>query len=216
MVVWRPFEFFSYIKVEVNMPKEVLFDEDAVMRQATELFWTKGYNGTSMDELTRVTGLSRSSIYNSFGGKHALFMRCLRYYLDDQQRQLYELAGRVKPVVQRIRAAFQYAVEEILADRMRKGCMMVNTTTEMVNQDKEIAAVAADNMERMEGIFTDWIREGQAAGEISKVFAPRMLARHLFNTYSGLKVSGKTSPDRKTLEEIVTVALSVLEGPGAS
>ena len=198
------------------MPKEILFDEDAALRRATELFWTKGYNGTSMDELTRVTGLSRSSIYNSFGGKHALFMRCLRYYLDDQQRQLHELAGRVQPVVQRIRAAFQYAVEEILTDKARKGCMMVNTTTEMVNQDKEIAAAAAENMERMEKIFADWIKEGQAAGDINTAFSPRVLARHLFNTYSGLKVSGKTRPDRKTLEDIVTVALSVLEGPGAS
>ncbi|MBN8855104.1 MAG: hypothetical protein BGO55_25160 [Sphingobacteriales bacterium 50-39] len=198
------------------MPKEILFDEEVVLRRATELFWTRGYNATSMDELTRITGLSRSSIYNSFGGKHALFMRCLRYYLGDQQRQLHELAGKVKPVVPRIRAAFQYAVEEILADRMRKGCMMVNTTTEMVNQDKDIAAVSAENMEQMEGIFANWISEGQAAREISTAFNPQMLARHLFNTYSGLKVSGKTRPDRKTLEDLVTVALSVLEGPGAS
>lgn len=198
------------------MPKEILFDEEEVLRRATELFWTRGYNATSMDELTRVTGLSRSSIYNSFGGKHALFMRCLSYYLDDQQRQLHELAGKVKPVMARIRAAFQYAVEEILTDRMRKGCMMVNTTTEMVNQDKEIAAVSAENMEWMEGLFASWVKEGQAAGEISAVFKPQMLARHLYNTYSGLKVTGKTRPDRRTLEDIITVALSVLEGPGTS
>ena len=192
------------------MPKEVLFDEHAALQKATELFWTKGYNGTSMDELTRVTGLSRSSIYNTFGGKHKLFMRCLRFYLDDQQQLLQDLAGKVGHVIERIRTAFQYAIEEILSDRMRKGCLMVNTTTEMVNQDKEIAAVAADNMDEMEGMFAAWIREGQDAGEISTAFTPKSLAKHLFNTYSGLKVSGKTKPDRKSLEEIVKVALSVL------
>lgn len=205
MVVWRPFKL-------VNMPKEILFDEEEVLRRATELFWTRGYNATSMDELTRATGLSRSSIYNSFGGKHDLFMRCLRYYVNDQERQLHELAGKMKPVDQRIRAAFQFAVEEILADRMRKGCMMVNTTTEMVNQDKAIAAVAAENMENMEKLFADWIREGQAAGDIHTTLAPQVLGRFLFNTYSGLKVYGKTRPDRKPLEDIITVALSVLEG----
>ncbi|HVU57411.1 MAG TPA: TetR/AcrR family transcriptional regulator [Puia sp.] len=197
------------------MPKEVLFDEEDVLRRGTELFWTKGYNGTSMDELTRATGLSRSSIYNSFGGKHELFMRCLRYYLNDQEGQLRGLADKIRHVDQRIRAAFQYAVEDIVTDRMRKGCMMVNTTTEMVNQDKEIAAVAAENMENMERIFTDWIKEGQAAGDIHTKLAPQALAKHLFNTYSGLKVYGKTRPDRKTLEDIITVALSVLEGQGA-
>lgn len=198
------------------MPKEILFDEKVALRKATELFWTKGYNGTSMDELTKVMGLSRSSIYNSFGGKHALFMRCLRWYLGDQQRQLQELAGKVGNVAERIRSAFRYAIEEILADRMRKGCMMVNATTEMVNQDREIAAVAAENMDEMEKMFAEWIREGQMRGEVSKVFAPQVLARHLYNTYSGLKVTGKAKPERRTLEEIVKVGLSVLEGPGGS
>jgi TetR/AcrR family transcriptional repressor of nem operon len=104
-------------------------------------------------------------------------------------------------------------VEEILKDRLRKGCMMVNTTTEMVSQDKDIAAVAVENMESMEKIFADWITEGQAAGDIDKTFAPQMVARHLFNTYSGLKVYGKTRPDRKALEDIIAVALTVLQGP---
>jgi len=194
------------------MPKEILFDEEEVLRRATELFWIRGYNATSMDELTRVTGLSRSSIYNSFGGKHDLFMRCLRYYVNDQEQQLRALKEKIRPVGQRIRAAFQYAVEDILTDRMRKGCMMVNTTTEMVNQDKEIAAVAAENMESMEKLFADWIREGQMAGDIHTTLAPQVLGGYLFNTYSGLKVYGKTRQDRKALEGIVTVALSVLEG----
>jgi TetR/AcrR family transcriptional regulator, transcriptional repressor for nem operon len=193
------------------MPKEILFDEQAALKQATDLFWTKGYNGTSMDELTRVTGLSRSSIYNTFGGKHELFMRCLRYYLDDQRRQLQEMGDKVGNVVERIRAVFAYAVEDILADRMRKGCMMVNTITEMANQDKEIAAVSVKNMEEMERVFAVWVREGQAGGEVNNAFTPQALAVHLYNTYSGLKVSGKTKPDRRTLEEIVRVALSVLQ-----
>jgi TetR/AcrR family transcriptional repressor of nem operon len=168
-----------------------------------------------MDELTKVTGLSRSSIYNSFGGKHALFMRCLRYYVEDQERQVRELGGKVSFVVQRIRTVFQHAVEEILKDRMRKGCMMVNATTEMVNQDNDIAAAAAENMEDMERIFMEWVGVGQTAGEIDKAFTPRMLARHLYNSYSGLKVYGKTRPDRKALEEIAAVALSVLDSRAA-
>ena len=192
------------------MPKEILFDEQVVLGKAMELFWTKGYNGTSMDELTKVTGLSRSSIYNTFGGKHALFMRSLQFYLDDQTRQLTALAVKVTDVKERIRAAFDFAIEEILSDRMRKGCLMVNTTTEMVNQDAEIAAVAANNMDQMTAMFADWIREGQAAGQIGAGFSPTALGKHLFNLYSGLKVSGKTQVDRRTLEEIVKVGLSVL------
>jgi len=193
------------------MPKEILFDEQAALQRATELFWTKGYNGTSIDELTKATGLSRSSIYNTFGGKHALFMRSLRFYLDDQQRQLQDLGAKVKNVAERFRVMFGFATEEILSDRMRKGCLMVNTTTEMVNMDKEIAGAAAGNMEWMVELFAEWISEGQAVGEVSRVFAPQALAKYLYSTYSGLKVSGQAKPDRKSLEDIVKVALSVLE-----
>ncbi len=187
-----------------------MFDEAGVLQKATELFWTKGYNATSMDELTKATGLSRSSIYNTFGDKHGLFMRCLRFYLDDQTQQLATLAGKVANVKDRIRAAFEFAVAEIIADRMRKGCLMVNTTTEMANQDAEIAAVALSNMNEMEELFGAWVREGQAAGQISAGFSAGMLARHLFNLYSGLKVSGKMKQDRASLEDIIKVGLSVL------
>jgi len=206
----------GFIKNSALMPKEILFDEQAALQQATELFWTKGYNGTSIDELTKATGLSRSSIYNTFGGKHELFVRSLRFYLDGQQRQLQHLGAKVKNVAERFRVMFQYAAEDILSDRMRKGCLMVNTTTEMVNMDKEIADIAASNMEWMEGLFAEWIREGQAAGAIHTGFAPQALAKYLFSTYSGLKVTGQAKPERKTLEEIVKVALSVLEAPGVS
>ena len=56
------------------MPKTKQFDEAEVLEKAKELFTEKGYNGTSMDDLVQVTGLSRSSIYDTFGDKHGLFL----------------------------------------------------------------------------------------------------------------------------------------------
>lgn len=192
------------------MPKEVLFNEETVLQKATALFWHKGYNGTSMDDLTKATGLSRSSLYNSFGDKHRLFMRCLHYYLSSQQQSLMQAVAVTSSPLKKIKIAFKYMVEVILRDEKRDGCLMVNSTAELSNVDEEVGVLALQNMEGMEHLFQQWVKEAQQQGEMSKTFTPQAIARHLFNTYSGLRISGQAKPDKRSLDDIVKVALSVL------
>jgi len=112
--------------------------------------------------------------------------------------------------LKKIKIAFKYMVDVILKDDKRNGCLMVNTTTELSNLDEEVGAVALKNTDGMEHLFQQWVKEAQQQGEISKTFTPQAIARHLFNTYSGLRVSGQAKPDKKSLDDIVKVALSVL------
>ena len=193
------------------MPKEILFDEQVALKQAMELFWCKGYNATSMDELTKVTGLSRSSIYNTFGGKHELFMQTLKYYQDAQDKEMEQVVSAITSPLQKIKAVFAYAVDDVVGDKQHKGCLVVNSTTELANADDEVKRYVTQTMESKEQVFAGWVKGGQAAGEINTAFSPEALAAHLFNLYSGLKVSGKAKPDRKHLEAVVQVGLSVLE-----
>ncbi|MFT3824317.1 MAG: TetR/AcrR family transcriptional regulator [Chitinophagaceae bacterium] len=193
------------------MPKDKTFNEEEVLQKATELFWTKGYNGTSMDELTQATGLSRSSIYDSFGNKYNFFNKSIRYYQQQQLDAVEKVVGKHNSPLKKIKALFQYAVEDILQDKQRKGCLVVNTTTELANVDKEVAALVLDNMNGMEAMFAGWIKAGQQQGEINTTFSPQAIARFLYNGYSGLRVIGQTKQDKKTLEDIVKVTLSVLD-----
>lgn len=192
------------------MPKEVLFDEETVLARATALFLSKGYNGTSMDDITKATGLSRSSLYNSFGDKHSLFMRCLQYYQTNEHGALAQAVSGVTSPVKRIKTAFRFLVELIMKDDKRNGCLLVNTTAELANTDKEVCNLVFQNTDIVEGIFTQWVKEAQDLGEISKTFTPKAIARHLFNTYVGLRISGQSSADKKFLDDIVKVSLSVL------
>ncbi|TWV93282.1 TetR/AcrR family transcriptional regulator [Chitinophaga pinensis] len=192
------------------MPKEVLFNEAMVLQKATGLFWHKGYNGTSMDDLTKATGLSRSSLYNSFGDKHSLFMRCLNYYLSDQEKSLMQAVGGTASPLKKIKIAFKYMVDVILRDEKRDGCLMINTTTELCNVDEEIGTLVLKNTDAMEHLFQQWVKEAQQQGEIGKTFSAQAIGKHLLNTYSGLRISGQAKPDKKSLDDIVKVALSVL------
>lgn len=193
------------------MPKTKQFDEAAVLEKARNVFWKKGYNGTSMDELVKATGLSRSSIYDSFGDKHGLYMKALQHYQQEKRQSLVEGIPSAFSSRKKIGWIFQNSIAQALCDRQRKGCFMVNTTTELANIDSSMNKIVNANMEAMEEIFHTLVKEGQAAGDINRKFSARALARNLFSSFNGLTIIGQTRPDKELLEDIAKVALSVLD-----
>ncbi len=193
------------------MPKTKQFDEAAVLEKARNVFWKKGYNGTSMDELVKATGLSRSSIFDSFGDKHGLYMKALQHYQQEKRQSLVEGIPSAFSSRKKISWIFQNSIAQALCDRQRKGCFMVNTTTELANIDSSMNKIVNANMEAMEEIFHTLVKEGQAAGDINKKFSAKALARNLFSSFNGLTIIGQTRPDKELLEDIAKVALSVLD-----
>jgi TetR/AcrR family transcriptional regulator, transcriptional repressor for nem operon len=193
------------------MPKTKQFDEAAVLDKARDVFWKQGYNGSSMEELVKATGLSRSSIYDSFGDKHGLFTKTLEHYRQAQQQLMQEGMPPGFSARKRIGWLFQNNIAESLGDRQRKGCFILNSTTELANMDNSINKFVVSNMAAMEELLYKWVKEGQADGSISKKFGARALARNLYSSFNGLKVVGQTKPDKAALDEIMKVALSVLD-----
>lgn len=193
------------------MPKAKQFDETEVLMKAKELFCEKGYNGTSMDDLVQATGLSRSSIYDTFGDKHGLFLKSLNFYRCSQQGDLEKQCAKTESPKKKIRAIFDYTIRDILADKDRKGCLLINVSMELSSVDKEVAAVSQSNMEELEQVFSSLVKEGQSKGEISKKFTPKALGRHLYNSLMGLRVSGMNRPDADSLKEVVKLSLSILD-----
>ncbi len=193
------------------MPKTKQFDETDVLVKAREIFSVKGYNGTSMDDLVHATGLSRSSIYDTFGDKHGLFLKSLSHYCTTQGNELQNQCAKTDSPKKKIRAIFDYTLKGILADKERKGCLMVNMSMELNAVDKEVAAISLANMEDMEQTFSALVKEGQAKGEIPKKFSPKALGRLLYSNLMGLRVSGMNRPEPEALKEIVKLALSILD-----
>lgn len=193
------------------MPKTKQFDETEVLQKAKDVFCEKGYNGTSMDDLVQATGLSRSSIYDTFGDKHGLFLKSLDQYRCAQHEDMEKFCARSDSPKKKIRSIFDYTIREILNDKDRKGCLLVNVSMELSAVDKEVAAVSVSNMEELEQVFSSLVKEGQAKGEIAKKFTPKALGRHLYSSLMGLRVTGINKPDADVLREIVKLTLSILD-----
>jgi TetR/AcrR family transcriptional repressor of nem operon len=118
--------------------------------------------------------------------------------------------SKLNSPLKKIYRVFSFSIDELLNDKERRGCLIVNTTTELGNLENSISLFAKGNMEDHEKFFQDLVKEGQQSGEISKSLSSLTLARHLFNSLVGLRVIAQTTSDRKTLDDIARGSLSVL------
>jgi TetR/AcrR family transcriptional repressor of nem operon len=187
------------------------FNEDQALDKAIEIFWHKGYNGTSAQDLVTYLGLSRSSLYDTFGDKQKLFARSLQRYQKNAQDQIVKLFDESENIKETLQDIFKQAVIESLEDRITKGCFMVNSSVELAMHDEEIGKIVKNNSRVMEEVFTNAVQKGQNAGHISTKIDARTLARFIFNTYSGIRVLARTGErDKQVYDDIVKAMFSLL------
>lgn len=193
------------------MARTKAFDETEVLDKALNIFWRKGYYGTSMQDLVDGLGISRSSLYDTYADKRDLFLAALKKYREERAAFMTELVNQSPSVIKALQTLFKGLIDSSLADPSNKGCFMTNTAVEIAPHDPEIAQIVAGNMQDIEDVFYKAIRKGQQTGEITTKHSARTLARFLFNAISGLRVTGKSCADKKLYEDVVAVALSVLK-----
>jgi TetR/AcrR family transcriptional regulator, transcriptional repressor for nem operon len=189
-------------------PRE--FDREEVLEQAMQVFWSKGFVATSMRDLTRAMGLSKSSLYDTFGSKHDLFLESIDYYRDNITVQVKSVAELEKPASQVIMAVLSRAVDRILQPNGRRGCFLNNCAVEVGPTDPDAAARCRAGLAMMEETFLRLVFRAQKEGDISPERNPQSLARYLTSTVNGIMVIGKANPDREVLEDIARVAVKNL------
>jgi TetR/AcrR family transcriptional repressor of nem operon len=192
------------------MARHKEFNRDEVLHKAMEVFWSRGYEATSVQDLVRHMGINRQSLYDTFGDKHALYLQALDRYREVEGRKVFELLERPGSVKKTLRQLFEGVVEKALCDGQRRGCFMGNATSELAGRCKETAARTCSNMTATEEAFYRMLLRGKKQGELKRVRDLRAFARFLYSSMQGLALMAKANRDRKTLEDIVKVTLSLL------
>ena len=186
------------------------FDENEVLKKAVCLFWDKGYNGTSLQDLVDGLGISRSSLYDTFGDKHQLYLKALDTYRQGYGSQLCTLTREASSAKEAIQRLLELVVNDLLNDEQRKGCFMVNAGIELGSHDEEVNQLICDTEKQLEQAFLKVIRQGQEKGEIDKDRDAQALARFLNNTVKGMQVSVKSTTERGFFEDIIHTTLTAL------
>jgi TetR/AcrR family transcriptional regulator, transcriptional repressor for nem operon len=195
------------------MPRPREFDETAALEAAMECFWRRGYEATSLRDLTASMGLTAPSLYNAFGDKQELFARALERYLDRTTRdRLRRLEESLAPK-EAIRRFFAEIIEHSIKDRQRKGCFLVNSALEVAPHHAECRAVIAEQFGEIEAFFKRCI----LAAQVDQTVAPDVdagdVARLLLGVLLGIRVLARTKPNRDVLEGVARPALALLDSP---
>lgn len=186
------------------------FDPDVAVATAMDVFWRNGYGATTPAALVDALGIGKGSLYNAFENKHALFEQALRRYGDERVAGLVEVLNRQGPVKARLRAALMRLAAPENAHLVRRGCLAVNTATELGAEDVAINAIVRGVFERMERAFQSVIREGQRSGELRTGRDAKELGSLLLTTTIGMTVIAKTVSGPKQLRRIVRGLMSLI------
>jgi TetR/AcrR family transcriptional regulator, transcriptional repressor for nem operon len=186
-------------------PRE--FDLDSALDRAMEIFWNRGYEATSLDDLCGATGLSRSSLYATFGSKRDLLLRSVDRYVE--LRAPHIAAILAQPIL--IRDAFaslaEQFIDQIVAGPGRSGCFLGNCAAELPRGDRAALARVRQGLASTEATFRAALARAKAHGELASGVDVDVLARYLTAGFQGLRLVGKVNPERAVLEDIATTML---------
>lgn len=186
------------------------FDTDDVVLKAIEVFWSKGFEATSIADLVAAMGINRGSIYDTFGDKAGLFdIAIQRYQIASPSQRLTDNAKTGDPL-EEIETFFNALLSRSDCPEGLRGCLMTNSITELAARDAKLAAQFKAEVKSIENAFFILIRRGQETGEIAPWREARSLARSLLASAQGLMVLSKVKPGQETLADIAGTALSLL------
>jgi AcrR family transcriptional regulator len=173
------------------------FDEREALQQATQLFWSKGFDGTTIDELVAGMGVGRPSLYSVFGDKRTLFLRVLKTYAEQKGALATEALLTPSTLRGALDGLLRYVVESATEDRSAAGCLLV-CVAPLVDDDEVrqfLENSAAATVALVERRFLD----GVGAGEIPLDFPAASRARLVLDLCRGLTMRAQMGASRQAL-----------------
>ncbi len=192
-------------------PRE--FDTTQALDQAMRVFWAQGFEATSLCDLLCAMGLSKSSLYETFGSKHELYLATLDHYNRTITTKHFAtvIAAHESPKAG-IAAVFQDLIDSMVkAEGGCCGCFLNNSAVEVALRDPAAARRVCDGLDQLESAFCEALCRARAAGEIPDHRDTQALARYLNCCLNGLMVMAKARPERGALEDVARIVLQAIE-----
>ena len=192
----------------VGRPRE--FDVDEALDAAMAAFWAKGYEATSLSDLTAATRLHKGSLYQAFGDKHSLFVQSLKRYLQSMRQAKSEILNDAESPLDGLRKVLHRMVEFVDDSPCPMGCLAINTLVELAPHDAEVRDIMLDHIDRMRSSLREVIAEAQAAGEISAERPPELVTAMLLTTLAGIATTVKAAINKTDAHAIVDAQIDAL------
>nr|WP_321410705.1 TetR/AcrR family transcriptional regulator [uncultured Allomuricauda sp.] len=183
-------------------------DKEVVLK-AQELFWKKGFNATSLADLSKATGAGAGSLYNSFkGGKKEIFKKSLQQRREDFNDFKIQLEKSDNPI--KVIKDFFLSVAVASKNTHSKGCIIANTVVEMTFVDSELEQSAIEILKDTEELYTSIILTEQKRGNLKSKLPADDLGKFLITLWCGINSFRRIYPDEKILKQQIEMQLQIV------
>ena len=165
------------------MARNLEFNEDEAVKKAMEVFWEKGYAGTSIRDLADAMHIQISSIYNTMGDKHQLFIKCIRSYTQARAMDAQAHAAKIESPLKAIISFINDAVNAILYST--NSCLAIKTTFEVAATDPDLQAILREDNDFTHQFLAGLINKAIKLKELDADTDAATLTDFIINNFTG-------------------------------
>jgi TetR/AcrR family transcriptional repressor of nem operon len=177
------------------------FDRENALERAMDLFWTSGYEATGMQALTKHMGISRQSLYNTFGDKQSLLLQAIEFYDKRLFKKWRELLLTPDSPLKGLKVFFQF-MEVYATSEQFRGCLFANTTLELSHREQEVNKLLKKKALKSDCLIEETLKKAIQKGELVASVNTRALARFIMNNLRGLMVTAKGGATKAEIKDI--------------
>ncbi|SDI03283.1 transcriptional regulator, TetR family [Vibrio xiamenensis] len=187
------------------------FDRDEAVKKAMDLFWQKGFEGTSLAELRNTLGkLSAASFYAAFGSKGALYKECLELYTHTCGEILSELENDEIPALDAIKNMVEKTIHQQTSSLTPTGCMAVLSGLNCCDDNKDIEQMASSVRNQVRAGLSHCISRGVKRDELRQDIDPEHLVTVLDTFINGISIQSRDGASREQLTAAVNLLFDAL------
>ena len=193
-------------------PRE--FDEAEALDRAMEVFWKKGYQNTSLDDLLEAMGIQRGSFYNTFGSKKQTYLRTIDRYTEFMfNGGPYTQAAHTQPGLAALAAMFDSYIDSVTGDAEPRGCFFAHVSKEHRGDDPVIQQAILAGIERMRGIVKQSIEAAQRDGDLPAEVSPEGMATLFMSVAWGAHVMAEAGVPKEDLKQAASQLFVMSQAP---
>lgn len=184
------------------MGRNISFNKEYALDKAMYLFWEKGYDATSISDLIEAMGVSRSTLYSSFGDKDELFKLVLDHYKNKGLQKRSILFSEVNTKAS-LKAFFNQHIEKCYSENIPKSCIITNSSLLIGHIDPSVEKILIHDFNELEIVFKQVIEKGKDNGEISQESNTDLLAYSLLSLNHSINLMSKYKKEKDLAYNLV-------------
>ncbi len=186
-------------------------DPDAVLNTAMKVFWKRGYDGTSMNDLATATGMAKPGLYATFGDKETLYSKALSYYFNELGSPILDDVAQSPDSLTVVVRRFLDAIAASVTNKSTpKGCFVVNNVVECSGGPPSLEILGRSFDDKRRAVFIKRFRDAKKQGQLPDDADAKSLAEFFAGQSLALAVMGRAGTNQKALNRFIATAMTVL------